>query len=143
MPYRVARVDGHDSETAFTIHKLHDITFRDAAPPVAPQFGSWWLAYCDEDAVGFAGVAKAYTSVDAGYLNRSGVVEDHRGHGLQVRMLRARERYAKRQGWTMLITDTTDNVASANSLIKAGYKLYTPKWPWAFPHSLYWKKDLK
>jgi hypothetical protein len=40
------------------------------------------------------------------------------------------------------VTDTTDDVASANSLIKAGYTLYTPAQPWALSNSLYWRKWL-
>jgi hypothetical protein len=36
-----------------------------------------------------------------------------------------------------------DNIASANSLIKAGYTLYRPSQPWAFTNTLYWRKMLK
>src|SRR5580692_4559833 len=35
-------------------------------------------------------------------------------------------------------TDTTDNLASANNFIRAGYRLYRPQSPWAWPNSLYW-----
>jgi phage terminase large subunit len=34
------------------------------------------------------------------------------------------------------------NVASANNFIRAGYRLYQPKSPWAWPHSLYWRKRM-
>jgi phage terminase large subunit len=36
--------------------------------------------------------------------------------------------------------DTTDNIASANNFIRAGYRLYRPDFPWAWPHTLYWRK---
>ncbi|WP_249140226.1 phage terminase large subunit [Bradyrhizobium manausense] len=34
------------------------------------------------------------------------------------------------------------NVASANNFIRAGYKLYAPEVPWAWPNTLYWRKCL-
>jgi hypothetical protein len=38
--------------------------------------------------------------------------------------------------------DTTDNVASANNF-RAGYRLYWPQNPWAWPHTLYWRKAIR
>jgi GNAT superfamily N-acetyltransferase len=76
--------------------------------------------------VAYAGLKQSSQWLDAGYLNRCGVSFDHRGHGLQRRLLRCRERRARRNGWRYCITDTTDNLASANSLIKAGSTLYRP-----------------
>jgi hypothetical protein len=40
------------------------------------------------------------------------------------------------------ITDTTDNVVSANSLISEGFKMFDPTEPWAHSTSLYWRKPL-
>jgi hypothetical protein len=40
-------------------------------------------------------------------------------------------------------TDTTDNVASANNFIRAGYRLYRPQHPWAWPNTLYWRKSIR
>lgn len=42
-----------------------------------------------------------------------------------------------------MISDTTDNFPSANSLISKGYKLYAPSKPWAYEITLYWRKKLK
>jgi phage terminase large subunit len=39
-------------------------------------------------------------------------------------------------------SDTTDNVASANNFIRAGYQLYRPRCPWAWPNTLYWRKAI-
>ncbi|MDE2468960.1 MAG: phage terminase large subunit, partial [Bradyrhizobium sp.] len=39
-------------------------------------------------------------------------------------------------------SDTTDNVISANNFIRAGYHLYLPQDPWAWPNTLYWRKIL-
>jgi L-amino acid N-acyltransferase YncA len=66
-----------------------------------------------------------------------------RGHGLQRRLIKVREQQAKRNGWRACITYTApDNFASANSLIKAGYRLYGPSEVWAMPGALYWRKWL-
>jgi phage terminase large subunit len=40
-------------------------------------------------------------------------------------------------------SDTTDNIASANNFIRAGYRLYEPQDPWAWPNTLYWRKSIK
>ena len=34
-------------------------------------------------------------------------------------------------------------VHSANNFIRAGYRLFSPKNPWAWPNTLYWRKDMK
>jgi phage terminase large subunit len=40
-------------------------------------------------------------------------------------------------------SDTTDNLASANNFIRAGYRLYQPQNPWAWPNTLYWRKFVR
>jgi phage terminase large subunit len=40
-------------------------------------------------------------------------------------------------------SDTTDNLASANNFIRAGYRLYQPQYPWAWPNTLYWRKSVR
>lgn len=75
------------------------------------------------------------------YLSRAGVVPEARGHGLQRRMIRLRVRHARKlTPGCMLITDTTyDNLASANSLMACGFRLYEPGERWAFESGLYWR----
>lgn len=102
----------------------------------------WWLVWDDEgDAVGFAGLK--LLDDDMAYLCRVGVLPGARGKGLQKRLLRARERFARECGWTNAITYTAiTNPASSNSLISAGYKLYLPEYAWAGKDVLYWIKKL-
>ncbi|HUN97328.1 MAG TPA: hypothetical protein VMU69_13995 [Bradyrhizobium sp.] len=57
-----------------------------------------------------------------------------------MRFMRAMELRAHSNGWNCVVSDTTDNVASANNFIRAGYRLYEPQYPWAWPHTLYWRK---
>jgi GNAT superfamily N-acetyltransferase len=109
--------------------------------------GYWWLVWptaYQEGAVAFAGMRPSLQWDDRGYLCRVGVLPWHRGHGLQRRLLRVREAKARRLGWTSVHTDTTDNIPSSNSLIKAGYTLFRPALRWG-PHAhgtLYWRKAL-
>jgi GNAT superfamily N-acetyltransferase len=141
--YRIREVDGEDDDIADTLDELHDLCFLKDAPRVKYDYGHWWLAYCGKDPVGFAGITPSSLGPGIGYLKRIGVLPEHRGQGLAARLTKARERCAKRNGWTRVITDTTDNVPSANNMIKAGYRLFEPPYgKWAFERSLYWTKEL-
>ena len=88
----------------------------------------------------FAGVIRLTRVRNAGCFSRVGVLKRHCGHGLQLRFMRAMELRAHSNGWNCVVSDTTDNVASANNFIRAGYRLYEPQYPWAWPHTLYWRK---
>ncbi len=115
---------------------------HDEPRPIAGD--DWWIAYKDGLPVGFASM-KAIPVGDGetgAYLSRSGVLSKARGRGIQKRLIRARVHYAKKQGLTFIVTDTTDNPASANSLIAEGFKMYHPERRWAFPTSNYWFKKL-
>jgi GNAT superfamily N-acetyltransferase len=93
--------------------------------------------------VGFAGYVRSAQWHDAVYLCRSGVLASHRGHGLQKRLIRAREQHARKRGYRWALTDTFDNPASSNSLISSGYRLYEPARPWGKRGALYWRKKLE
>lgn len=67
-------------------------------------------------------------------------MQEHCGNGLQRRLMRAAERRARRNGWNSVVSDTTENIVSANNFICAGYRLYQPRMPWAWPSTLYWRK---
>ena len=108
--------------------------------PYQPDRGHWWIAYAEcGKPVGFAGLVRSMRWSDTGYLCRAGVMEGYNGHGLQKRLISARITQARKLGWNWLITDTTNNPASSNSLINAGFKIYTPGSPWGFKNAIYWK----
>ena len=140
--YRIREVDGHDEETADTLADLHRLTFFDGA--VIPEFewGYWWLAYHGAMPVAFAGVVPSTRACNAGYFCRVGVLKRHCGRHLQLRLMRAMELRARNNGWSCIVSDTTDNLASANNFIRAGYRLYRPQYPWAWPNTLYWRKSI-
>jgi hypothetical protein len=129
--YRIREVDAN--EWADELNELNDVTFGDSAPSLTETYlrdGHWWLCFYGKHAGAFAGSIQSERHEDAGYLCRAGVLPWYRGHRLQRRLLRVREGFARRLGWRWTRTDTTDNIASANSLIAAGYRLFQPAVPW-------------
>jgi hypothetical protein len=42
-----------------------------------------------------------------------------------------------------LRTSDRQQVYSTHNFIRAGYRLFSPKTPWAWPNTLYWRKDVK
>ena len=141
--YRIREVDGQDDEVAETLEDLHRLTFFDAAS--VPDFdqGHWWVAFHDAVPVAFAGVVASTHIRNAGYFSRVGVLRSHCGNALQLRLTRAMELRARNNGWRCIVSDTTDNLPSANNFILAGYRLFRPQHPWAWPNSLYWRKPIE
>jgi GNAT superfamily N-acetyltransferase len=136
-------VDTSDEDVAESLADLHRLTFFDAATMPQFELGAWWIAYHGDDAVAFAGVVPSTHVRNCGYLSRVGVMQRHWGNGLQLRLMRAVEARVRRVGWHGIVSDTTDNVVSANNFIKAGYRLYEPEVPWAWSHTLYWRRLLR
>jgi len=110
--------------------------------PHETDAGAWWVVYDEETPAAFGGVIPSSQWGDAVYLCRAGVAVQYRGKGLQKRLITARERYARAAGMKWAVTDTTNNPASANSLISRGFKLFDPSRPWGPKGALYWKKRL-
>jgi len=138
--YRIRAADSHEEDVADTLAELHRLTFLDTAPMPDFAYGYWWLAYRSDTPVGFAGLIPSTRLANAGYFARVGVLRRHCGNNLQLRFMRAVEAQVRRNGWKAVVSDTTDNLISANNFIRAGYRLYRPKDPWAWPHTLYWRK---
>ena len=73
-------------------------------------------------------------------LTRCGVRRKYRGNGLQKQLIRARIRMARRHGFRELLAYVLgNNLASANSLIACGFRLYTPAEFWAGKKALYFR----
>ena len=107
---------------------------------LSPKNGWWWMAYFDGRLAGFAAMLQSSKTPQAAYLARAGTLEAFRGRGLQKKLIRERLKFAKDLGLTQAITDTTDNVASANALIATGFRMFEPDDPWGSPNTLYWRK---
>jgi hypothetical protein len=140
--YFIREVDGRDDEIADVLAELHLLTFFDDASVPPFDRGHWWLAYRGGTPVAFAGLVSSTHVRNAGYFCRVGVLQRHWGHRLQLRLMRASEMRARRNRWSCVVSDTTGNIVSANNFIRAGYRMYRPSCPWAFPDTLYWRKGL-
>lgn len=140
--YRIREVDGADDDVADALADLHRLTFFKTAPVPEFDWGHWWLAFHRCGPVAFAGIIPSTELANAGYFCRVGVLGGHFGHSLQLRLMRAMEARARQNGWCCIVSDTTDNVVSANNFIRAGYRLYQPQYPWGWPQTLYWRKSL-
>jgi hypothetical protein len=118
--YRIREVDGHDDEIMDTLADLHQLTFFDGASIPKFDHGHWWLAFHETMPVAFAGVVPSTRAYNAGYFCRVGVLKRHCGNALQLRLMRALESRARHNGRCCIVSDTTDNLASANNFIRAG-----------------------
>ena len=78
------------------------------------------------------------------FLSRSGLLRAYRGRNIQRRFIRVREQFAKRNGFKKIITYTNkENYQSMNSLIKSGYKFYTPEYKYVGETFHYFIKELE
>ncbi len=141
--YKIRQIDAQEDEALETLEELHRLTFFNSAPMPEFDLGDWWLAWHEAVPIGFAGLIQSTRADNAGYFSRVGVLKRHCGRGLQWRMMRAIEGRARAHGWNCVVSDTTGNIASANNFIRAGYRLYQPQHPWAWPGTLYWRKFIK
>jgi len=142
MKFTVKQTDIRKAEDCTIIMYLQSKCLPSDAPMEVDR-GHWWIAYTEEGKpVGFAGLIRSAQWSDAGYMCRAGVLPKYQGHGLQKRLIHARITKARSLNWSWLLTDTTDNPASSNSLIAMGFRLYIPSIPWGLKNSLYWRLDL-
>jgi Acetyltransferase (GNAT) family len=118
------------------LDEIHRATFLDSAPVPSFDEGYWWLAFHGSLPAAFAGLVQSTHAPNAGYLCRVGVMRKDWGRSLQLRLLRAAARRARRSGWHRIVSDTTNNVISANNFIRAGYRLYRPSLPWGWANAL-------
>lgn len=70
--------------------------------------------------------------LDMAYMAAAGLVKTARGKKLHKKLIDVRMQYCKRNEISHLITYVLDyNLASANSLINKGFRLYEPDWKYA------------
>ncbi len=141
--YMIRRATG--PEDVAVMKRMHVQLFlggRESVPPMTE--GDWWLVDHGGELIAFAGMYKSKYYYTTGYLCRAAVAFEHRGQGLQKRIIRVRLRESKVQGLTCAVTDTErTNYPSVNSLISCGFRLFRPWRPWAtYKNGLYWGKLL-
>lgn len=142
--YRIRRALSKGDFTA--IGELHKDSFDGGLEALPALSGAWWIVWYGETPIGFCGIHRSSCFKRTAYLCRVAVAQYHQGFGLQKRLIRVREKWARRNDIICVITDTdSENYASSNSLINCGYKMWEPRQSikWA-DHDvpLYWKKYL-
>ena len=78
------------------------------------------------------------------FLSSCGVRRKARGHGLQKRLIRTREKFAKLRDKLMVVTYTTaNNYPSLTNLVRCGYNPFDPEYPWVGRDGIiYYRKEL-
>jgi GNAT superfamily N-acetyltransferase len=128
-----------ETDDGTLLRKLHAETFPSDAEPDFSH-GRWWVAHLDGAPVAFVGAEPV--DDDHVYLSRVGVLEGHRGHGLQRHLMLIAEA-AYSDSHTTMVSTTYDNPPSANNFIRLGYMTYEPATRWGAEGTCYWIKPLK
>ena len=140
MRYVIREADTRDPEVAALLTRMQ-LECLPGDRPDSVATGHWWICLTDTGKpAGFCSLKPSVRWQETGYLSRAGVLPAHQGRGLQKRMIRVRIARARRLGWKWLLSDTSENPASANSLIACGFKLYEPTTPYGLKTSLYWRR---
>lgn len=112
-----------------------------------PDEGYWFMARPIDTAtpVAFAGlIENGVTKIKRknakiGMLVRAGVLESHRGHGLQKQLIEARIQKALTLNYKVLYSSTYENPVSSNNLIACGFRMFTPDSAWGIDGTNYWR----
>lgn len=103
--------------------------------------GSWWITWDEGKPVAFVGVEPVSSWKEAVYISRVGVIQAHRGKGLQAFLM---DKVVRAAAGTFdhVISSTYENPASANNFIRCKFKTYLPATPWGAAGTIYWIKDI-
>ena len=89
-----------------------------------------WHVTKDDKSAGFCTMRLLDDGI--AFMDRGGILSEHRGNNLHRRLIKIRERYAKRKGYKTMITYVmADNYASLFTLIRQDYKMYSPEYAYA------------
>lgn len=143
MGYRVTYVKDLDKYRDI-LDDLDKETFPKGEPIYRKTGSEWWIVWWEGKPVGFAGIK--FVEPGTAFLCRCGILRKHQGKGLQRKLIKIRENFARKNKIKDIITYTHSNTTkSANNLIAAGYRLYMPEknWGWLpLKESLFWIKRL-
>lgn len=137
--YKIRHVEGEEYHEELLEMQTICLPWCDK-PLSVEDGGEWWIVFFEDVPVGFGAIKTSVRWRYTGHLSRAGILPGHRGQGLQRRLIRVRERWAKQQGWEWLITDTNGTPSSANNLAKCGFLMYDPKIQWGLAGAIYWRK---
>lgn len=138
---RIKEVDARSPPFTDILRSMHKVVMpADTFEHSLLTTARWWVAFLDGTPAGFAGLSPSRQFLDAGYLCRAGVLPFAQGRGIQRKLIRIREKAARKAGLGWIISDTYRNPISANNLISCGFRMYEPSNPWGARDTLYWLK---
>jgi GNAT superfamily N-acetyltransferase len=147
MTYRAYPVEAGEAKNAAIVATLHARLFPKLIFPY-PHYGDWWVVWHGEEPVAFAHMSPTLYYPNTGYFGRVGVLPEHRGHGLQARLMKMAEWTARKvHAWEALVSDTTRNPHSAANFIRCGWSEFEPEEAhrkgWAVNrYTKFWRKGL-
>lgn len=98
----------------------------------------WWVVFDGNKWVGYGGLR--VHDAESVYSGPTYIKQEYRGQGLQFKLLKLRLRFAKKLGFSHILSSTScDNFHSNNNLIKAGFHLIKG---WIEEEGLYWRHSL-
>jgi GNAT superfamily N-acetyltransferase len=126
------------------VKALHTLCFPTDVWESSSKRHAYWIAKDETGtAVGFC-IAKRLASERCVFLERAGVLPIANGRGLQRRMIRARLRWARSEGFTAVITYTTyHNWQSIVNLLREGFRFYSPEDPWVGTNVHYFIREIE
>jgi GNAT superfamily N-acetyltransferase len=128
-----------DVQALRAMHSL--ILPSDEVPALNPNVAAW-LGWAKGTPVAFC-TARYWRSEGSVFLERAGVLPIAQGNGLQRRMIRLREKWAKQQGAECVLTYVeARNYESLVNLLRCRYRLYEPANPWGIEGGHYFRKEL-
>jgi GNAT superfamily N-acetyltransferase len=121
------------------LQALDDICFPGAEGEFQKN-RDWWVCCIDGEIIAYCGCIYSY---DLCIFNRAWVHKSFRGRGLQRKMIKARLKAAIGRCNLAVTYTMSNNLVSANNLIKSKFLLYTPSWKWAGNDCLYFCKNVR
>lgn len=133
------------------LRALHALIFPDDDVPALNTNVAAWIGWAGEPPleeqhatpVAFC-TARHWREERAVFLERAGVLPIANGQGLQRRMIRLRESWARQQSGAqeMLTYVAPRNYQSMVNLLRCGYRFYEPNYPWGIEGGHYFRKEL-
>ena len=134
-------VNKHNNKYLNILNELDDKIFPD--DDRAKKQGSyWWIAFNkNKEPIGFGGLRIFFGKIAT--FTRAGVLKEYRGKGIHKRLIRVREKMARKLGIQKIVTYVAKfNLDSANNLIKDGFQLYKPSYEYGLKNAFYLIKEL-